>query len=109
MVPLIEDRADLALAAVNAPGECVISGGERSLAEVAAVLEGRGVTVRRLVTSHAFHSPLMAQVAGEFRDAIRDIRFHEPDIAIVSNVTGEVASQADIATAEYWVRHMLSR
>ncbi|MFF1307118.1 acyltransferase domain-containing protein [Streptomyces sp. NPDC058307] len=43
--PLVEKYDDLAVAAYNAPRQCVVSGGSASLDEVTAELRARGVTV----------------------------------------------------------------
>jgi acyl transferase domain-containing protein len=45
---------------------------------VVAALRDRGVTVKELAVSHAFHSPLMAEVYEEFAAAISGITFREP-------------------------------
>ncbi|GHF30019.1 hypothetical protein GCM10010218_09060 [Streptomyces mashuensis] len=104
--PLLAGHPDLALAAVNAPDQCVVSGGSAALAEVTARLTADGVRVEQLGVSHAFHSPLMAEVFDDFRAALAGITFHRPAIGLVSNVTGKVARYAEIATPEYWVRHI---
>ncbi len=46
----------LALAAVNAPGLCTVSGAAEEVEELAETLRARGAVCRRLHTSHAFHS-----------------------------------------------------
>ncbi|MFF1545129.1 SDR family NAD(P)-dependent oxidoreductase [Streptomyces sp. NPDC058291] len=107
IAPLLEPYPDLGFGAVNSPRQCVISGGRDSLAELVGVLRSRGVDVRELPVSHAFHSPLMAEVSEAFRGAIADIAFHEPRLSFVSDLTGEVATLADVGTPEYWVRHIL--
>ena len=56
--------------------------------------------------SHAFHSPLMAEVLDAFRHAIEDIAFQEPESSFVSNLTGKVATLAEVGTPDYWVRHI---
>ena len=104
--PLLADHPDLALAAINAPDQCVVSGATEPLEKVAAQLRERGSRVDRLAVSHAFHSPLMAEVYDDFRAALRDIVFHEPQITLVSNLTGRPARLAEIGTPEYWVRHI---
>lgn len=105
VAPLIEGHADVAFAAMNAPGQCVVSGGSASLAEIAGRLTERGLAHRALAVSHAFHSPLMDEVYDEFRAAIAGIRFGEPELTLISTVTGAPAS-AEVATVDYWVRHI---
>ncbi|MDH6110588.1 acyl transferase domain-containing protein/acyl carrier protein [Kitasatospora sp. MAP12-15] len=106
IAPLLEAYPDLALAAVNAPDQCVISGGSDSLAEVSALLRERGLSVKQLQVSHAFHSPLMTEVFDEFRRALAGITFQQPKLTLISNLTGKVARPAQISTPEYWVRHI---
>ncbi|MEU1484167.1 SDR family oxidoreductase [Streptomyces sp. NPDC005752] len=104
--PLLAGHPDLALAAVNAPDQCVVSGGTAALDEIIAVLKERGTRVDRLAVSHAFHSPLMAEVYDDFRAAIDGITFHEPAISLISNATGRPARLREIGTVDYWVRHI---
>ncbi|MFF1915558.1 type I polyketide synthase [Streptomyces sp. NPDC058239] len=103
---LVEPYDDLAVAAYNAPTQCVISGGSASLDEATAQLSAKGVRVKRLPVSHAFHSPLMREVTEEFRAAFDDIAFHEPEFTLISNLTGRVARWRDISKPDYWVRHI---
>ncbi|MFE2382427.1 SDR family NAD(P)-dependent oxidoreductase [Streptomyces misionensis] len=106
VAPLLEGHDDLAVAGVNAPDQTVVSGGIAALDEVTAVLAERGVRVERLKVSHAFHSPLMAEVYDDFRAALDGITFHEPKISLISNVTGRLARFREIGNAGYWVRHI---
>ncbi|WP_414641856.1 type I polyketide synthase [Actinocrinis sp.] len=104
--PLLEGLPTLAIAAINSPGQCVISGADTELAQVLPVLEERGLRAKRLPVSHAFHSPLMTEVFDEFRAELAGIRFGEPTITLVSNLTGKVARPAQLADPEYWIRHI---
>lgn len=106
VTPLLADYPDLAIAAINAPDQCVVSGGRDSLAAVAGVLAKRDLTVKHLPVSHAFHSPLMIEVLDEFRNAIKDVQFRAPKLTLISNLTGRVARPAEISTPDYWVRHI---
>ncbi|MFY1701799.1 SDR family NAD(P)-dependent oxidoreductase [Micromonospora sp. WMMA1923] len=104
--PMLASRVQLAVAAVNSPGQCVVSGASAELDSFLADLRGQGIRVDRLTVSHAFHSPLMAEVFDEFRAALAGITFHEPTVTLVSNLTGAVARYAEVADPEYWVRHI---
>lgn len=104
--PLLAGRPTLAIAAVNSPAQCVVSGADTELATLMPLLAERGIRAKRLPVSHAFHSPLMAQVSREFREVLRQVRFGEPTMTLISNVTGSVARPAQISDAGYWVRHI---
>jgi polyketide synthase 12 len=94
------------LAAVNAPGAVVISGEEDAVLELAAVWRERGARTKRLRVSHAFHSPLMEGMLEEFGAVAERVLFSEPQIPVVSNLTGRLASNEELCTPDYWVRHV---
>jgi acyl transferase domain-containing protein len=105
VAPLLDGYPDVAIAAINAPQQCVISGGRDSVVAISAALSGQGVGVRPLAASTAFHSPLMAEVVPELRAALEDMQFLEPAITIVSSMSGQVARRGDLS-AEYWARQV---
>ncbi|GHG48275.1 type I polyketide synthase [Amycolatopsis bullii] len=100
---LLGDRAGLA--AVNGPDAVVISGDESAVDDLATAFAARGVRVRRLRVSHAFHSPRMEPMLDAFRAVVRGLEFREPALPIVSTVTGAVAGPGELTDPEYWVRH----
>ncbi|WP_448331393.1 type I polyketide synthase [Streptomyces sp. DSM 41534] len=99
-------EAEVSIAAVNGPTAVVIAGDEAALLEIAAQWSERGRKTRRLRVSHAFHSPRMDAMLGDFRKVVEGLSFAPPTIALVSNVTGEPAGADDVCSAEYWVRHV---
>lgn len=104
--PLVEPyRASVSIAAVNGPGDVVISGETRAVESIADVLQRRGATVQRLNVSHAFHSPLMDPMLEEFAAEARRVTFRAPALRVISNVTGREAGD-EMADPEYWVRHV---
>lgn len=106
VAPVLAGLTDVSFGAFNAPGHCVVSGGKASLTGVAEALAAQGIEFKPLPVSHAFHSPLMNEVFNDFRAALRDIQFREPRLSFISNLTGTVASFDDVATPDYWVRHI---
>ncbi|WP_067825838.1 type I polyketide synthase [Actinomadura kijaniata] len=96
----------LTVAAVNGPRATVVSGDADAAEAVAAHWRDRGRRVRRLAVSHAFHSPHMDDVLDGFRETAERVRFAEPSIALVSNLTGKLADPADLCSPGYWVEHV---
>ncbi|MFE0042013.1 type I polyketide synthase, partial [Streptomyces albireticuli] len=102
---LPELPAGVSIAAVNGPSSVVLSGEKEALEAVAGRLADRGVKCTWLPVSHAFHSALMDPMLEEFREIASAVEFHEPRLAVVSNLTGELATPAELRTPGYWVRH----
>ncbi|HXO82732.1 MAG TPA: type I polyketide synthase, partial [Mycobacterium sp.] len=97
--------ANVGIAAVNGPSSVVVSGDEQAVTAIADQLRAQGRRVHQLAVSHAFHSPLMEPMIGEFKAAARELAVHPVTIPVISNVTGELAED-DFATADYWTRHV---
>ncbi|OMI37203.1 type I polyketide synthase, partial [Streptomyces sparsogenes] len=106
VAPLLADAADrVALAAVNAPASVVVSGDEGAVEEIARTLRERGRRTRRLRVGHAFHSPRIDPMLEEFRRVAASLGYAPPRMAVVSNVTGALATAEQLCDPDYWVRH----
>ncbi|MBB5895104.1 SDR family NAD(P)-dependent oxidoreductase [Kutzneria kofuensis] len=98
----LEGYDGVSIAAVNGPNSVVLSGVEEQVLAVA----GTFAKSKRLRTSHAFHSALMEPMLEEFRLIASVLDYNPPQIPVVSNVTGRVASAEDLCSPDYWVRHV---
>ncbi|MFD6659987.1 SDR family NAD(P)-dependent oxidoreductase, partial [Streptomyces parvus] len=103
---LLEGVEGAGIAAVNGPRAVVLSGSEAAVLPVVETLRGRGVKTKQLQVSHAFHSPLMEPMLADFAAVVEGLTFSAPGLAIVSNVTGEIATAEDLCSPGYWVRHV---
>ncbi|WP_437633779.1 type I polyketide synthase [Sorangium sp. So ce854] len=99
---------EVALAAVNGPRQCVLSGGTAAIQRVEREAAGRGIEARRLRTGRAFHSHLMEGALAGFREAVRRVTLRAPRVPWVSNVTGTWITAAEAQDPAYWVRHLRS-
>ncbi|MEU5637021.1 type I polyketide synthase, partial [Streptomyces rishiriensis] len=74
--------------------------------EVVGQLKALGRRVSRLRVSHAFHSPLMEPMLEAFREVAEGISYGSAQVPLVSNVSGRLAVEGELASADYWVRHV---
>jgi acyl transferase domain-containing protein len=104
---LLDGREDLlGIAAVNGPASVVVSGDTAAVEAIGAALTAQGWKTKRLRVSHAFHSPHMDAMLDDFHAVVEEFAFAPPAIPIVSTLTGKPVTAEELATAEYWVRHV---
>lgn len=97
---------DVAIAALNAPGFCVLSGDDAAIARTKSRLEKAGLACSTLRTSHAFHSAMMDPVAAAFETTVGKLALSPPAIDIVSTVTGAPLDAAQATDPAYWSRQL---
>lgn len=97
---------ELALAAVNGAGQCVVSGPDEAIAQFEQELTAKGIACLRLRTSHAFHSALMEPALAPFLEVVKEIHLNPPQIPFISNVTGTYITDEDATDPHYWTRQM---
>jgi acyl transferase domain-containing protein/thioesterase domain-containing protein/SAM-dependent methyltransferase len=98
------DDDGVAVAAINSTDRVVISGDPEDVQNVCASLVARGIAIRELRVSRAFHSRSMDAMLAEFEALVGRTTLSQPRIALISNVTGDVATDEVIQPA-YWARH----
>ena len=103
---LADDFVGLDLAAVNAPGLCVVSGDDELVRDLRDVLGLQGVQCRPLHTSHAFHSRMMDPMLAAFTERLAAVPLRAPTMPFVSNLTGEPITDEQATDPEYWTSHL---
>jgi len=98
--------ARVGIAAVNGPTSVVLSGDEAPVLDLAGHFADQGHRTRRLRVSHAFHSVHMEGMLGEFREVAAGLSYAAPQIPVVSNLTGVLATAEELGSPDYWVRHV---
>ena len=98
-------EARVSIAGLNAPESVVISGYEEEVGIAEERLKKAGVRVQRLVVSHGFHSPQMAEMEEEFERVAQGIGYAGPRVKMISSVTGKEVGREEI-NAGYWRRQV---
>jgi len=103
--PFLRNGVDLAL--VNGPTSCVLAGPTGPIAALEQALAAQSVACRRVPTSHAFHSHMLAPIADDVTALARTLTLHPPRIPYLSNVTGTWITEAQATDPAYWAQHMI--
>ncbi|NCG19578.1 MAG: SDR family NAD(P)-dependent oxidoreductase, partial [Rhodobacterales bacterium] len=96
---------DVCVAALNNPGETVLSGKTDAILAVAAALGKQGIEHTVLKVSHAFHSSLMEPMLEAFEAKARTLTYSEPHTPVISNLTG-TEEGLGFTDPMYWVRQV---
>jgi acyl transferase domain-containing protein/acyl carrier protein len=111
-VPLSEQEVkphlnvNLSLSAINGSSMCVVAGTIESVTELEQKLSQQGLAVRRIETSHAFHSQMMNAIAQPFTELVKTVNLQPPQIPYLSNVTGTWISAEQATNPSYWTQHL---
>lgn len=91
----VSPDGDVGVAAINAPGQTVISGTLAALGRAIESVRERGARVVQLPISVPGHFPKMAEARDELRRFIDRIEFRDPRTPVVSSLTGKVLTTAE--------------
>jgi len=95
---------EVSLAAVNAPGSCVLSGSRSVLEKLRPDLNAHGLRTTFLPVSHAFHSARMEPVLDDFHRAASAFTYRPPHLPLIGNRDGRPLAAAP--GADYWTQHL---
>ena len=110
--PWLADHPQLDLAAVNESRRSVVSGPEEAMEAFAQALAkgegdgGRRIPLRRLHTSHAFHSAMMEPMLEDFTRRVAAVELKTPEVPYLSNVTGQWITNEEATDPAYYARHL---
>lgn len=93
----------------NGPAQVTIAGDADSLAAVSEALRQRGAKkVMPLRISGPFHFPPMGRIGGELAQFMRGLRFREPVVPVIANISGLPHASA-AAIPDALVHHLAQR
>ena len=112
----------VSIANYNTPEQLVITGEEQAVAEVSKLASEKGAKrVIPLAVSGAFHSALMKPAGEEFALFVKDLKFNDASIPVVTNVDAKETTKGSdfeekmprqIYSSVYWtqiIQHMMSQ
>jgi [acyl-carrier-protein] S-malonyltransferase len=95
LVAEVQPQGIVSVANHNSELQIVITGSPEPVEKVAALAAQKGAKAIPLKVSGAWHSALIKGAEDEFNAVLAEINFGAPEKAVVLNVTGDVASEAD--------------
>ncbi len=102
---LAPDDDRVTIAALNGPQNVVISGEDEALREVLARLAEKRIKAKKLATSGGFHCASVEPMLDRLEQAVASVEFHEPQVQVISNLTGSRVEGRVLANPVYWRRH----
>ncbi|MBI3225660.1 MAG: amino acid adenylation domain-containing protein [Mycolicibacterium cosmeticum] len=97
---------DIAIAGVNSPQLTVLSGPRGDLEALSVRLDADGVATTVLHTSHAFHSPMMDPIVGDFARVVGQYPRSAPRLPFYSSLTGLPITDAQAQDPHYWAQQL---
>ena len=91
----VSPDGDVGVAAINAPGQTVISGTLQALSRAIESVRERGARVVQLPISVPGHFPKMSEAREELKNFIDSIEFRDPNQPVVSSLTGRLLTTAE--------------
>ena len=98
--------ADVDIAAINGPDNCVISGRIGAIEQATAILESKEIEFRRLHIDTAAHCSMVDAIVGELRSFLVQLKLDAPKIPFISNLTGTWITTEEAVDPGYWARHL---
>jgi amino acid adenylation domain-containing protein len=96
----------VSVAAVNGPGQVVVSGEPAAVREMMSALSARGVTITSLPARMALHSPMVEPMLPALRASLGTVRITDPKVPVVSTLTGKPLAPGQLADDGYWLRQL---
>ena len=96
----------ISLAAINGSDQVVYSGDVTAIEKLIYKLTEDDISYVRLNASHAGHSYMIDNIIEEYRVELQSVSMSSPYLTMVSNVTGQVITNEEACSVNYWVKHM---
>lgn len=93
------------LSAINSDNLCLLSCTDDYFEELKLKLKNDRIAFTVLNIPHSTHCEMVSQIENEFLNKLKQIKFNEPKIPIISNITGEYIN-SEMSNPDYWITQM---
>lgn len=93
------------IACHNGPNDTVLSGPLEEVTNVQHSLSAKGIKGTFLKLPFAFHSAQIQPILEEFEDIARGVKFHKPNVPILSPMLNRILDEEGIVNPAYLARH----
>jgi len=97
---------ELTIAAINGPRQCVVAGRKEEVEKYERKMEEGGEEYRRIQIEVAAHSRVVEPILERFEEYVRGLEKREPEIRMISNVSGKWMRGEEAVESRYWRRHL---
>ncbi|MCB0517420.1 MAG: amino acid adenylation domain-containing protein [Lewinellaceae bacterium] len=94
------------ISVINKVDSLVVSGTAEAIDRLQTKLVGDGIDSSRIHINVAAHSPQVEPILPAFKKYLETVELHEPQIPIVSNVTGTWMTPQQATSVDYWLSHL---
>ncbi|PVI00072.1 polyketide synthase PksD [Periconia macrospinosa] len=104
-------NADIHVACVNSPSNITVAGLETDIDVLKYHLDDDGIFAQKIKTGIAYHTSVMEQIASEYLSSLESLEDTDQEVTatlMVSSVTGQKVSSAELARGQYWVDNLTS-
>lgn len=97
--------SNMHIAINSTPTQTVVAGKQKEIDDLAEKLTAKEIMCRKIPSTHAFHTPFLAELDSELQDLVKKFDLKAPEIPLISNVTGTWMTPENAKSPEYWSMH----
>lgn len=97
--------AHIWITSVQSATVCIVAGPPEPITAIQERLDEATIDWAMIGMEVAGHSPMIEPALPKFRDFLKTMKFGEPTLPFISNLTGKWAGQ-EVAQPDYWVDHL---
>lgn len=91
----------------NTEDNIVVGGTKEAIHHQSKLFEQNNIEYKKLKVSHAYHTPMMAEVLVDYEKILDEVEFNSFDTVLFSTLTGDVVSSEIFCSKKYWLDQII--